>query len=373
MTDGARRPGPDARNRVRRLRGRTLVRQGVARVRRALLPVLLASLAAGVAWAIAVHGLGHAAPFFAPVSAWVAIGFSADRRPRRVAELAVGVAVGVLLGDLLVHLIGSGPVQVAAVLAVAALVARFLDRGDLLTTQAGVQAIVIVALPAAQAGSPLGRWADALVGGAVALVVTALWPQDPRRRVRSLAEEALEEVSRLLRDLARGLAEQDLDPVEEALVRGRASQPVLDQWRSIASDARASARMSPAHRRHGQELLDLEGAAVRADRAMRNARVLARRCRPLVGSSHDLTQLADMVADLARAAGELGTAVGAGTEPVRARQRLIDVATRTDPRAVSADDWHVQGVVLLVRSLVVDLLETAGVPPAQAREPLPEL
>ncbi|MDT0166547.1 FUSC family protein [Actinotalea sp. AC32] len=342
-------------------------------MRRALLPVVLASVAAGVAWAIAVYGLGHATPFFAPVSAWVALGFSVDRHPRRVAELAVGVAVGVLLGDLLVHLIGSGPVQVAAVLAVAALVARFIDRGDLLTTQAGVQAIVIVGLPAAQAGSPLGRWADALVGGAVALLVTALWPQDPRRRVRSLAEEALEEVSHLLRDLARGLAGHDVELVEEALVRGRASQPTLDQWRSVAAQARAGARVSPAHRRHRPELLDLEGAAVRADRAMRNARVLARRCRPLVGSGHELDRLAGLVTELARATGELAVAFGAGAEPVRARERLGEVAASADPRAVSTDDWHVQGVVLLVRSLVVDLLETAGVAPAAARERLPEL
>ncbi|MBC7290339.1 MAG: FUSC family protein [Actinotalea sp.] len=361
------------RSRVLRVQLRARVRQGGGRVRRALVPVLVASAAAAVAWAVAVHVLGHTNPFFAPVSAWVALGFSVDRHPRRVAELATGVAVGVLLGDLLVGLIGTGAWQVGVVLALAALVARFLDRGVLLTTQAGVQAIVIVALPAAQAGSPLGRWVDALVGGGIALLVTALWPQDPRHRVRHLAEEGLEEVAHVLRDLGRGLLAVDDEAVEDALLRGRASQPALDQWRSVAADARASARVSPAHRRHRGELLDLEGAAVRADRAMRNVRVLARRCRPLLEGVHDLTDLGDLVSDVAHAAEDLAAAIGAGAAPTAARDRLHAIAERTDPRELAPDDWHVQGVVLLVRSVVVDLLETAGVAPGEARSHLPEL
>ncbi|WP_217617424.1 FUSC family protein, partial [Cellulomonas sp. GbtcB1] len=75
----------------------------------------------------AVHG--HSAPFFPPVSPWIAPGSTADRALRRVAELAVGVAIGVGLGDLVVHVSGTGAWQVAFVLLVAALIARFLDRG----------------------------------------------------------------------------------------------------------------------------------------------------------------------------------------------------------------------------------------------------
>jgi hypothetical protein len=36
-------------------------------------------------------------------------------------------------------------------------------------------------------------------------------------------------------------------------------------------------------------------------------------------------------------------------------------------------DWHVQGLVLLQRSLVVDLLEAAGADPQTARDALPEI
>lgn len=359
--------------RAARVAARARLRQGVARSRRALVPILLASVAAGLAWWIASDLLGHRAPFFAPVSAWVALGFSADRRLRRVGELAVGVALGVLLGDLIVHVIGSGPIQVAVVLAIAALIARLLDRGDLLATQAGVQAVIIVALPAAQAGSPVGRWVDALVGGAVALLVAALSPQDPRRRVRALAAEGVGEIADVLHRWGQALAAHDDEQMEEALTRGRASQPVLDQWRSVAGTAREGARLSPAFRRHLDELGRTQTAAVLADRAMRNLRVLVRRSGVVVAGDHDLVLLVHLVDELASATDLLAAELGAGAETTRSHARLLAVAAAADPYVVAPTDLLVQGLVLLMRSLVVDLLEAGGAGPGEARDALPEI
>lgn len=354
-------------------------RQGWARVRRATLPLLFASLAAGAAYAIARYGLGHAFPFFAPVSAWIALGFTADRQPRRVAELAIGVAVGVGAGDLLVHVIGVGPGQVALVLFVAVLLARFIDRGDLLAVQAGVQAVIIVVLPASSSSGPFNRWLDAVVGGAVALVVSVLSPQDPRRRVRSLAGEGMREISAVLEALSAGLERTGLDEIDEALVRGRASQPVLDQWRSAALAAHSAARVSPAFRRHLPELVELEGAAVLADRAMRNTRVLVRRARTVVDQAQvgqpppTLGTLAALVHELRLAVDDLGVVLAGGGPPDEVRRRLTQAAQRADPYRLAPDDWHVQSLVMLVRSLVVDLEEAAGIEPAQARAWLPEI
>ncbi len=346
-------------------------------MRRAALPVLFASLAAGVAYAIARYGLGHAFPFFAPASAWIALGFTADRQPRRVAELAIGVAVGVGAGDLLVHVIGAGAVQVALVLFVAVLLARLLDRGDLLAVQAGVQAVVIVVLPASATGGPFNRWLDALVGGVVALIVSVLSPQDPRRRVRSLAGEAMREISAVLEPLAAGLERARLDDIDEALVRGRASQPVLDQWRSATLAARDAARVSPAFRRHLPELVELEGSAVLADRAMRNTRVLVRRARMVVdqgqGSETSLRALAALVHELRLAVDDLGIVLAGGRSPDEVRRRLAGVAERVDPYRIAPQDWHVQSLVMLGRSLVVDLEEAAGTAPEEARAWLPEI
>lgn len=349
------------------------IRQGASRVHAAWFPILQASLAAGIAFGLARYVVHHPYPFFAPVCAWVALGFASDRSLRRVSELAVGVAIGVALGDVLVHLIGNGVWQVAVVLFVAATIARFIDRGVLLTTQAGVQALVIVGLPALTAsGGPLGRWIDAAIGGAVALVVAVLTPRDPRRHSRALARTACDELAGVLRLFGRGLRTGSSDDVEDALVRARASQPAFDEWSDTARNAGELARISPAIRRFRGELAALEGRAVLVDRAMRNTRVLVRRSLAAVeAGTHDLSSVAAHVDATARAAAELSAAFGSGRDPARARTELLAIAQSLDPYAL--DDWQVQSLVLLHRSLVVDLLEASGAGREAARDALPEI
>jgi hypothetical protein len=203
---------------------RTRARQGWTRVRSGAIPIGQAAVAAGLAYLIANRLLGHEEPFFAPVAAWLCLGFSAQRDVRRVAELAVGVAVGVGMGDLVVHLIGSGWWQLTVVLFTSAVLARFIDSGPMLVTQAGAQAIIVVGLPAAS-GGPLGRWTDALVGGAVALLVALLLPGDTRRRPRALGERALTELAETLETLADAV---DLEVVGDHDLAEASTLPVLD-------------------------------------------------------------------------------------------------------------------------------------------------
>jgi len=379
-----------------RVLGEARVRQGWSRVRSAWWPILQAAIGGSVAFAIARYGLQHPYPFFAPVSTWIALGFTANRSIRRVAELAVGVALGVALGDVVVHVIGTGAWQVGVVLFVSALLARFLDRGPMLTTQAGVQAIVIVGLPATVAtGGPLGRWLDAVVGGALALAVALLTPANPVRGPRALGRTAVEELAAVLHTLARGFSAHDHEVVEHGLVQARATQPALAEWSSVTVQASELARISPANRRHHADLAALALTAERVDRAARSARVLARRSLPLLDApvpgapparesagdgsaaepepAHDLRAVAVVVDRLARATDELAAAVGTGRAPTRAAENLVAAAGALDPFVLAPRDWQAQSLVLLLRSLAVDLEEGAGVDPAAARRALPEI
>ncbi|MNW66957.1 hypothetical protein D3C74_454790 [compost metagenome] len=69
----------------------------------------------------------------------------------------------------------------------------------------------------------------------------------------------------------------------------------------------------------------------------------------------------------------LAEAIGAGKDPVTAREILAETAAAADPRTVGAGDWQVQSLVMLLRSPIVDTLEAAGMSPREAREALTEL
>jgi len=362
----------DTWRRLRILTGRARARQGAARVRTSFVPIAVSALAAGLAYFVAHQLLGHPFPFFAPTAAWVCLGFAPDRQIRRVLELAIGVTLGVGIGDAVVHVIGSGAWQVAVVLVVSALVARFIDKGILLTTQAGVQAVVIVLLPPSGTGGPASRLVDALVGGALALVVAMLWPRDPRRRLALLGREALGALAETLTMLGGALAHGRPDEARAALARGRAAEPALEIWQASASDARELARVNSQGRRHVAVIDRSADQAVLTDRVMRTVRVLARRTAALTGD-HDTTGLADVVSRFAVAVRDLSAAVGEGRDPARARDGLRAAAGLVDPRELAPDDWEVASLALLVRSALVDALETAGEDPAAARDALPSL
>jgi len=351
-------------------------RQGLSRLRTGFWPIVQASLAAGAAYLLAQALLGHAQPFFAAVAAWVCLGFSFDRELRRVAEVAIGVAVGVGIGELIVELIGTGWWQLTVVLLLSALLARFIDRGPLLVTQAGVQAIVVVGLPAAVAhDGAFGRWTDAAIGGLVALAVTLLLPSDPLRRLRSLALEATTELAETLESIARGLRAGDVDELGSALVRGRASETVLADWRDTARKAEEIARVG-VNRGQRKDIHALVEQAVLVDRAMRSVRLMARRAPTVVGPDGTWPDVAALTDEVARFAGGvrlLASAVGGGGSFDEARSLLGEVAAAADPHVLGGGDLRVASLAVLMRAPLVDTLEAAGAEPRAARESLPEL
>src|SRR5262249_50485038 len=109
-------------------------------------PVVLAAVAAGLAWFAALHLLGHRAPLFGPVAAIVSIDMTLGQRLRRAMELIGGAGVGVNVGALLIAAIGTGPWQIAVVVALAASVAVLLDGRAVINVQAAVSAVLVATL-----------------------------------------------------------------------------------------------------------------------------------------------------------------------------------------------------------------------------------
>ncbi|ROS78859.1 FUSC family protein [Cellulomonas sp. PhB143] len=362
---------PVAERAMRSLVLRARVRQGTSRVRSAFWPIVQASLAAALAYLVGVYVFGHPYPIYAPIAAWVCLGFTSDRQIRKVAELGVGVAIGVGIGGFVVHWIGDGWWQVAVLLASSTLIARFVDRGALLTSQAGAQALVIIGLPTTSGTDPLNRLGDAVAGAAVALLVAVLTPGDARRGPRSAATAAVAELSATFSLLADAARDSDPDGFATALVRGRAAEPAIEEWRSVAGSSYDLSRVNAVAHRYQDELSRHVRDAVLLHRAMNSTRVLARRAVVQVPTDDDAAWVASLLARLATATETLADALGAGRDPAVARETLVDVAHDLDPHRT--DDWHVQSLVLLLRSPVVDLLEMAELDGAAARDALPAL
>ena len=235
------------------------IRQGGRRVGGSFVPILQSAAAAAIAYLIAEQVFGRPAPLFAPIAAWVCLGFKADRVPRKVAELGVGATAGVLIGEFFALWLEVGWWQIGLALLVGALLSRFLDRGDLTTIQGGVNAVVVVSMSWWQAltGGVTGRWIEALVGAGVALVVAALLPRNPTARPRRYARATLTEYATLLGVVGRGLRAGDVQLLADARGQRRAVAELMVDWEETLTTAREVVAINPTLRRYRPEVAEL--------------------------------------------------------------------------------------------------------------------
>ncbi|HEY3188873.1 MAG TPA: FUSC family protein, partial [Solirubrobacteraceae bacterium] len=165
---------------------RTGLRRRLGRLRTAGWDVAQTALAAAVAWALA--SLVNDRPYFAPISAVISLGVARGRRIARAFELVIGVAVGIAVADLIVLALGTGTLVIALVVALAMLAALLVGAGTVLVNQAAVSAILVATLTPPSNGISPDRFVDALIGGAVALLVgQVLFPRDPLRALAGAA------------------------------------------------------------------------------------------------------------------------------------------------------------------------------------------
>jgi len=358
-------------------RSRLSVRNRLDRLRSRRFLIVQSAVAAGVAWWVATDVFGHRTAFFAPVVAVVCLGMSYGQRLRRVFEVAIGVAVGVFTADLFVHYAGSGPWQITAVVLVAMAISTLLDGSPVIVTQSAVQSAVIVALVASP-GQALGRWTDALIGGAVALVAASVVPQAPLRRPRVAAAQVVRKIGELLRRAAESAREGDVEGAAEVLASARGTESLLRELRTAADEGLSVLTSSPFKRHHAPGVRKMVDLVEPLDRAMRSTRVLVRRVTIAVGRGESMPPGYDqLLLDLASATDVMGRALSENASPDVGRSALLEVAAATGevPRTPSL---ATETVLAQIRSTVVDLLQVTGLdvdaaiaalPPERERRP----
>jgi uncharacterized membrane protein YgaE (UPF0421/DUF939 family) len=350
--------------------GRDSAKRRVQRLRNRSFMILQCSVTAGLAWALASWLVGPR-PFFASVAAIITLGFSFGQRWRRALEVSVGVAVGVAIGDIFVRVFGTGTWQIVLVGVVAMCIAVLLGAGNLMTTQAGVQAIIAITLFPNPSAS-LTRWLDAVVGCALALAVATVAPIGPLRKPGRLAAGFLEEAAATLRAAATALREDDVEAAEAVLERARRGEALLDDLEEAANEGVAVVRTSPFLRPRLARVRAFANLYPPMDRVSRNLRVLARRSAIALWRSEPvplsyvvlLEQLADVIAFMAEELHQQRL-------PTAARDRLVEVAQATS-RLPIHESLSAVVVLAQIRSMVVDLLELTGISTGEARGLMPD-
>ena len=195
-------------------------------------------------------------------------------------------------------------------------------------------------------------------------------PSDPVAPVRRTSRTLLDELAAVLRGVADALRDRDADAALAALHRARRTQPSIDSLRGALHGGREVTAVSPLHRRRRRVLARYAELAERADYAMRNARVVARRAYApcSTASPRCRTCRTSSPSWPAPSAGSRrsspGRATRAGPQPV------LDVVGHAkvmsdDAAALLGESEQV--LVAQLRSIALDLLQATGLSRAEAR------
>lgn len=368
MTDS-----PALRKLERQVRRRLDVRMAGRRVWESLPAIIQIVSAVAAAYSIAHYGLGHAVPILAVTVTINSLGFTRDARPRRVVETVIGILLGVALSDGLSLMLGKGLWQLVVVLLVVFVIGRALRSNPAFALAAATPSALVVILPIPE-GGPFGRTVDAAIGGAVALLATALIPRDPQRAATRDRRILFSAIDQSMQSIIDCLSNADTGAGELALSRLRTTQPLVDAWTTSLDSAIAVSRISPWLRPRLPELHRDARVLTAADLTACHLRSVARRVEFLVRDGVPRPALAELMTQIATGIRLLNEELDDPQLAGASRSLVGDLARRLDPAGVMPDA-HVTdaALVLMLRPLTVDLLAGSGMPIDEARELLPEL
>jgi uncharacterized membrane protein YgaE (UPF0421/DUF939 family) len=329
-----------------------------------------AAVAAGLAWYLAHHVLGHVQPFFAPIAAIVVLAISLGQRMRRAVEIVLGNAVGILLGEALIFVIGRGGWQISLVVLLALCIAIFIGGSPALMTQAASSASLVVTVVTPNGDYVFSRFIDAMVGGGVGLAVMALLlPLNPLTVAQRAANPVLDALATGLNDTAAALEGRDGELATAALGRLRDAETHLRAFSDAIGAAREISTVAPIRWRKRNALQQYVDSYKPTARALRNSRVLLRRAVAMIGDAEPIPpELVQAVRGLAAASTNLRRELADAGEPVSTRDSAL-AAVRACAEAYGAGLGFSGGVVVAqIRSTAVDLIGATGFTPEEAKQ-----
>ncbi|WP_375389354.1 aromatic acid exporter family protein [uncultured Amnibacterium sp.] len=331
------------------------------------------AIAATASYAFAHVVVGHQVPLLAITVCLSSLGFVRDARPKRVVETAVGLSIGVALAEAMLLAAGRGVWQISVALFVTLLIARLLNAPPPVAVAATAQSaiVLLIQLPA---GGTWARSVDGFIGGAIALLATALVPRDPRRAAQRDGSRVLTGLRRGIDDAARALRTADRPAASAALAGLRDLQPAIADWTTTLDSAIAIARVSPFLHRRLPELVAQRRLLDGVELAVRSMRTIARRAEAVTADAVPRPQLAELLQAVGSVVALLARSLRDPTLLAPARDDLQLIARRLDPREITPEASVTASIItVLIRPVVVDLAVAAGVPADEIRAALPTL
>ena len=209
-----------------------------AQARAAAGSIVLAAVAAAVAWFVAHTLLGHQQPFFAPIAAAITLSTTPVNRSLRILQLIAGVLLGIGVGEGLSAVLGTSAVALGLIVVVTLFFATtigagFFAEGTLFANQAAASAILVVTLHRHGTGGE--RAVDAVVGGAVAFMFgVLLFPPEPMALIRDAERGVLQSLADTLQQAARALGPNT--ETEPGWLIARGLRPI-STWKSSTAVA----------------------------------------------------------------------------------------------------------------------------------------
>ena len=242
--------------------------------------VLKAGLAAGLAWAIADLATDIANPVLAPLTALVTVRVSVrasiSRAVLRSAAVVLGVLLALAIGDT-IRLNGlTVGLLVAASLAIAELLLRMPTWA---ATQMPVSILVVLgAVSASQPNNGWWRAVDTLIGAAIGVAVSLLFPASRLVDARQTLERLGDNIDECLEEMGRGLEQTwSTDQTSEWRRDAHVTRHrLVAQASEAVGDSREAARWNHRDRRHVEELTRLEELLPRTERAAIGVSAIAR-------------------------------------------------------------------------------------------------
>ncbi|MGW5879898.1 FUSC family protein [Nocardiopsis terrae] len=210
----------------------TAVSKARRRVSSYLSQILLAVIAAALAWTIAGGLVQDHYPFFAPIAAVIALNASGGERGANAIRLLTGVFLGIIAGEFALLVTDRGVLALALGTGIAMTAAVAVNAERIIIGQAAASAILATILVGGNPGT--GRLVDALIGAGVALLFSQLlFPARLVAMLRRIEENALQEMADMLDAVGLSLTEEGEASSEQVVNRlGDLSRPMAELSRA---------------------------------------------------------------------------------------------------------------------------------------------